>query len=187
MERLLLHVCCAPCSTYPLKVLENMPFQVFGFFFNPNIHPFQEYERRRDAVCGYFRAKDVTLICRDEYNLVNFLREVVYREQNRCRVCYFKRLEAAAKTAQKSKMDYFTTTLLYSKFQQHDLIRETGESLARAYGVAFYYRDFREGWKEGIRLSREAELYRQQYCGCIYSEQERFDHRRVKQKSPCIS
>jgi hypothetical protein len=89
-------------------------------------------------------------------------------------------MEAAAKTAQKSKIDYFTTTLLYSKFQQHDLVREIGESLARVYGVAFYYRDFREGWKEGIRLSREAGLYRQQYCGCIYSEQERFDRRHMK-------
>jgi hypothetical protein len=180
MEKLLLHICCAPCSTYPLKVLESEAFDVFGFFFNPNIHPYQEYEKRRIAVCDYLQAQNVPLILRDEYGLVNFLRDVVYREQNRCRICYFKRLEAAAETAVRSKLNYFTTTLLYSRFQQHDLIREIGESLARLYGVAFYYRDFREGWKEGIRLSTKAGLYRQQYCGCIYSEQERFDRRHMK-------
>jgi predicted adenine nucleotide alpha hydrolase (AANH) superfamily ATPase len=183
MKKLLLHVCCAPCSTYPLKVMGKDPFEVFGFFFNPNIHPFQEYAKRRDTVCDYFRTKEVPLILKDEYNLVNFLREVVYREKDRCRICYFMRLEAAAKTAQENKIDYFTTTLLYSRFQQHDLIREIGESLGRCYGVSFYYRDFREGWKEGIRLSKEAGLYRQQYCGCIYSEQERFDRIGPRQKS----
>jgi len=179
-ERLLLHICCAPCSTYPLKVLEAEPLEVFGFFFNPNIHPYQEYARRRDAVREYSDKRSLRLICRDRYDLVDFLREVVYRENDRCRVCYFKRLEATARMARKGKFHYFTTTLLYSKLQQHDLVKNMGESLARRYGVDFYYQDFRKGWKEGIRLSQEANLYRQKYCGCIYSEQERFYRRRDK-------
>ena len=177
MKKILLHICCAPCSAYPLKILEKESFEISGFFFNPNIHPYQEYAKRRDTVRDYLQVQNVPLILRDEYGLISFVRDVVYREENRCRVCYFKRLEAAAQTAVKGNFDCFTTTLLYSRFQKHEAIREIGESLAGSYGPAFYYHDFREGWKEGIQLSREAGLYRQQYCGCIYSEQERFDPR----------
>lgn len=175
-EKILLHICCAPCSTYPLKVLQKEPLDIFGFFYNPNIHPYQEYERRRDALAAYASSRDLKLILRDEYDLVQFIRDVVYREDDRCPVCYFKRLEATAKTAKKGKFNYFTTTLLYSKLQKHEMIKNMGESLGKRYGVSFLYRDFRQGWGEGIRLSKEAGLYRQQYCGCIYSEQERFYH-----------
>jgi epoxyqueuosine reductase len=173
-EKILMHICCAPCSAYPLTVLEKEPVDVFGFFFNPNIHPYQEYERRRDTLVRYADLRNLRLIVRDQYDVVQFIRDVVYREEDRCRTCYFMRLEAAARTAKKGRFDFFTSTLLYSKHQKHDLIREMGEGLARRYGVQFLYRDFREGWKEGIRLSKEANLYRQQYCGCIYSEQDRF-------------
>ncbi len=178
-EKLLLHICCAPCSTYPLSVLAEEPLEVFGFFYNPNIHPYREYELRRDTVADYARRKGIRLILRDEYDLVQFVREVVFREDDRCRFCYHRRLEAAARTAKKGGFDFFTSTLLYSKLQNHDLIREMGESLGRRHGVPFLYVDFRRGWKEGIVISKEEGLYRQQYCGCIYSEAERF-HRPPK-------
>ena len=173
-ERVLLHVCCGPCAVYPLKVLQEEGYEVHGLWFNPNIHPFTEYLKRLEAAREYFRSQDVPLIELDEYSLVEFLRDSAYRENGRCPNCYSKRLEKAAGIARKGKFDYFTTTLLYSKMQRHDLIREMGLSAARGYGRKFLYRDFREGWKYGIEKSREAGMYRQQYCGCIYSEMERY-------------
>ncbi|KPJ63656.1 MAG: hypothetical protein AMJ45_07115, partial [Syntrophobacter sp. DG_60] len=121
-------------------------------------------------------ANDINLhmIWRDRYDLELFLRETIFREENRCRFCYHTRLEATAQVAKKGKFDAFTTTLLYSKFQDHELIIDIGKSLAKRYGVSFLYEDFRAGWKEGIEVSKELNMYRQQYCGCIYSEKERF-------------
>ena len=89
-------------------------------------------------------------------------------------VCYEDRLKKTAMLAKRGKFDYFTTSLLYSKFQKHDIIRMVGETVAKSVGVPFYYRDFRIGWKEGVEESKRLGLYRQAYCGCIYSEKERF-------------
>ena len=89
-------------------------------------------------------------------------------------MCYYDRLKYTAIVAKKGNFDYFTTTLLYSKFQKHEMIKEIGESLAKEYGVNFYYEDFRQYWQEGIELSKARKMYRQQYCGCIYSEKERY-------------
>jgi len=112
----------------------------------------------------------------DEYALEEFLQNVVFRENERCWYCYYTRLKRAAQLAKREKFDFFTTTLLYSKFQKHEKVKEIGEELAREYGVKFYYRDFRKGWKAGIEISNDLGLYRQQYCGCIYSEKERYLH-----------
>ena len=101
---------------------------------------------------------------------------MAFREEKRCLYCYHDRLLATAQVAKRGNFSHFTTTLLYSKHQKHEIIREMGESLGRKYGVKFFYQDFREGWKEGIQCSLELGLYRQQYCGCIYSEKERFYH-----------
>jgi len=174
MKRILLHVCCANCAIYPLKRLEQDEIEVFGFFYNPNIHPFQEHLRRREAVESFFRSQGTRLIIQDEYDLEGFLRDVVFREGNRCSYCYHRRLETAARTAKKGKFDAFTTTLLHSKHQRHEMIREIGGSLGRRFGIPFYYQDFRVGWKEGIEESKKLGLYRQEYCGCIYSEKERY-------------
>lgn len=174
MKRILLHVCCANCAIYPLKQLEQEEMEVFGFFHNPNIHPFQEYQRRLETVESFFRSQEVRLIIQDDYDLEGFLRDVVFREENRCPYCYHRRLEATARTAKKGKFDAFTTSLLYSRHQRHEMIREMGESLGQRFGIPFYYEDFRLGWKEGIEESKKMDLYRQQYCGCIYSEKERY-------------
>ncbi|NNK84862.1 MAG: hypothetical protein HKO91_04845, partial [Desulfobacterales bacterium] len=108
------------------------------------------------------------------YDLNGFIRNVVFRESNRCSYCYHERLRASALVAKHGKFDYFSTTLLYSKFQKHDTIRSIGESVSSSVGVPFYYHDFRVGWKNGIEESKRIGLYRQQYCGCIYSEKERY-------------
>ncbi|RLA85912.1 MAG: hypothetical protein DRG31_01755 [Deltaproteobacteria bacterium] len=172
--RVLLHICCANCLLYPLKVLRGEGMEVMGFFYNPNIHPYQEYARRRDTLKDYAERVDLKVIWRDDYQLERFLQAVAFREGNRCEICYHMRLEAAAQVAKHGKFDAFSTTLLYSKHQKFQSIVEIGESLGKLYGVRFLPRDFREGWKEGIEESKRLGLYRQQYCGCIFSEKERF-------------
>lgn len=172
--KLLLHICCAPCSVVTIDGLRGEGHQLHGFWFNPNIHPFTEHARRRDTLAEYAQSVDVPMIWRDEYRLQEFLRMVAFRETERCRLCINMRLAAAANVAKRGKFDGFTTTLLYSKRQPHDLIAEVGETVGRQAGVPFVYRDFRPGWQEGIQRSRELRMYRQQYCGCIYSEKDRF-------------
>ena len=173
-ERVLLHVCCAPCMLYPLKILQGEGKEVFAFWYNPNIHPYTEYQKRRDCVRSTAESLGVRLIERDEYPLEEFLQMIAFREGKRCFLCHQLRLTATAQVAKKGRFNLFTTTLLYSKFQPHMMIKELGEGLAKRYGPRFLYRDFREGWKEGIEESKKMGLYRQQYCGCIYSEYERY-------------
>ena len=170
----LIHICCANCLIYPLKVLQQEEWDVRGFFYNPNIHPYQEYKRRLEAVQHYEKEAALQVIYRDEYNLEEFLRGVAFREAERCRFCYHLRLQAAAQVAKRGKFDAFTSTLLHSKHQDHELIRIIGEQIGKEQGIPFLYRDFREGWRQGIEESKALGLYRQGYCGCIYSEKERY-------------
>jgi epoxyqueuosine reductase len=173
--KLLIHICCAPCLAAPLAHLKcEGNFHLHGFWYNPNIHPYLENRRRLETLQLFAEKEALPLIIKDEYKLEEFLQGVVFRESVRCRFCYYDRLHYAAIVAAKGKFEYFTSTLLYSKYQNHDLIREIGETCAREQGVKFLYRDFREFWKEGICLSKTADMYRQQYCGCIYSEKERY-------------
>ncbi len=172
--KLLLHACCGPCTIYPLQVLRKKDIQVMGFFFRHNIHPFTECRKREETLRQYADAQDVKMIWQQEYDLETFLRSVVFREKDRCRYCYHARLTATAKIAKKGKFDGFSSTLLYSRFQNHALIRETAEAVAKETGVDFFYHDFREGWKQGIAESKAMGMYRQSYCGCIYSEKDRY-------------
>lgn len=174
--KLLIHICCAPCFAAPYYHLKEAGHEIHGFWYNHNIHPFTEYQKRLRTLQTFAADEDIPMIYKDEYELEKFLRKTAFREEERCRVCYYDRLKYTAIIAKKGNFDAFATTLLYSKFQKHDLIREIGESLGKEYGVPFYYQDFREYWKEGIKLSKEKEMYRQQYCGCIYSERDRYTH-----------
>ncbi|BCS53716.1 epoxyqueuosine reductase QueH [Geobacter sp. SVR] len=172
--RILLHTCCGPCSLYPLKTLRAAGHEVTGFFYNHNIHPYQEFARRLESVKLMSVQESLPMIVRDDYDLEEFLARVAEHPEKRCGYCYASRLRVAAATAAEAGFEAFTASLLYSRYQQHELIRELGEQAGREYGVAFHYEDFRPGWQEGIRLSKELGLYRQQYCGCIYSEKERY-------------
>ncbi|MDY7002279.1 MAG: epoxyqueuosine reductase QueH, partial [Thermodesulfobacteriota bacterium] len=175
MPKILLHVCCGPCALYPVRTLRDQGFEVTGLFYNPNIHPLMEYVRRRDALREVADKLDLPVIYKDEeYDPARYFREVAFREANRCFHCYFMRLERTASIARRGKFDAFTTTLLYSKFQKHDQIVQLGLDLAGGGELKFHSQDFREGWKQGIDLSREWGIYRQQYCGCLYSEIERY-------------
>ncbi|MEW5722664.1 MAG: epoxyqueuosine reductase QueH [Thermodesulfobacteriota bacterium] len=170
----LLHICCGPCAVFPVADLQGRGHQVHGYFFNPNIHPYQEFVRRRETLAAWASQAGLPVIFSEDYDLEGFLRETVFRESERCRFCYLLRLESAARVARRGGFEAFTTTLLYSKFQKHDLIAQIGREVGRQNEVDFYYQDFRAGWREGVRISKELGMYRQQYCGCIYSEKERF-------------
>jgi predicted adenine nucleotide alpha hydrolase (AANH) superfamily ATPase len=178
--KILLHICCAPCAIYPVQTLTAGQHEVHGFFYNPNIHPYQEFARRVTALEEYAGLCPLPIIWDRTYDLEGFLRLVVFREGERCRFCYYLRLTAAAQAAREGDFRAFTSTLLYSKYQKHELIREIGEQVAREVSVPFYYEDFRTGWQTGQTRSKELGLYRQPYCGCIFSERERYERREKK-------
>ncbi len=172
--RILLHICCANCAIYPVEVLRGRGEEVKGFFFNPNIHPYQEYLRRLESLRRYAEEMDLEVIYRDEYLLEEFLRKVAQHPEERCPYCYSLRLEATAQEAKEGGFDGFSSTLLQSTHQNHRLIHEIGDRIAQEFGIPFLYEDFRVGWRRGVEVSKAMGLYRQQYCGCIYSEKERY-------------
>ncbi len=174
--KILLHICCAPCAIYPVKILRSQGMDVMGFFYRNNIHPYTECLKREEALQDYASSIDLKVIYQEGYDLEGFIQSVVFRESDRCFFCYHDRLRCTALVAKRGKFDYFTSTLLYSKFQKHDMINSIGESAGKKTGIPFYYTDFRTGWKEGIEESKRLGMYRQQYCGCIYSEKERYYH-----------
>jgi len=183
VPKVLLHICCGPCASYPVPKLREEGYLVMGYYYNPNTHPYTEYIKRQEALEQYAHNVDLKVIYDEEYNPVEYFQNISFRESRRCFICYKMRLEQTAHIAKKGKFDYFTTTLLVSKHQKHQLIKETGEAMGDKYGVPFLYRDFREGFKESGVISRAMGLYRQQYCGCLYSEMERFAPRDLVKKT----
>ena len=170
--KLLLHMCCAPCSTYPLKVLRDKKIDVKGLFYNPNIHPINEWESRKNAVKEFSKIVNLDVEYIDEYLEDKWL-SYVGEQDDRCRMCYSIRLELAARYAKENGYDAYTTSLLVSPYQKHDLIKALGENYGAKYGVDFYYEYFRNGFREGQKIAKEMCLYRQKYCGCIISFNER--------------
>ncbi len=172
--RILLHACCAPCLVVPLDDLRSQGHQVTTLFFNPNIHPFTEYLRRLDAFTVFTRDNHVPVLNREIGDgMEEWLQQVAFREAQRCNVCFHFRLDMVARIAESRGFDAFSTTLLYSRFQKHDLLKATAEAVSEKHGIPFVYRDWCTGWNEGVRRYRKLGLYRQKYCGCIYSEKER--------------
>ena len=177
---ILLHVCCGPCAITPLAAIRAAGHESRGYFINPNIHPFKEFQRRIEALEEMSRQCQFQVDYELEYGLREYLRQVVFHEdrERRCGLCYAMRLRPTVEKALAIGADAFSSTLLYSRYQNHDLIRQQGAELAIKFGIPFYYEDFRSGWQEGIDRSIGMGLYRQPYCGCIYSEQERYDKTR---------
>lgn len=170
--KILLHICCGPCLIYPLRILREKQAKLTGFFFNPNIHPSREYLQRAETLAVYANQAGLTVIWGD-YRPEDYFQRVTHREEERCQICYRIRLEATAACAKKLGCDGFSTTMLYSKFLKHDLIRELGQLIAQETNISFIDHDFRLGWQEGVAISREMGMYRQNYCGCLYSERDR--------------
>ena len=181
--RFLLHSCCAPCSVYCIKTLRTNNIEPTLYWYNPNIHPYQEYKARRDCLREYAKIVKVDLLEDDAYGLDEFVCNTYNKLFTRCQdYCYPKRLRQAFEFAKDHGFDTITTTLLYSIYQKHDFIKELMESLSAEYSINFYYHDFREGWKEGQMEARRIGLYMQKYCGCIFSEEESFLGREISRK-----
>lgn len=179
--KIVLHVCCGPCSVYPLDFLRNHDHEVAGYFYNPNIHPYREFKRRIGALMQFAEQKDFPVTVDRNYGLTEYLRQVVFNENRRCAICYDMRLEQTAKYAAEQGADAFSSTLLYSKYQNHQMLIDRAQFFSQKYDIDFFYQDFRKGWQQGIDGSLAMDLYRQPYCGCIYSEQERYD-KKLKKK-----
>lgn len=184
-DRVFLHCCCGPCALYPLQVLRREGFEVTGYFDNPNIHPYKEFQARLGSYRLMAETNGLRTQVDDRYGLELFMRslkekdEGVYRAKSdeRCALCYKLRLDKTAAACREAGLKTFSTTLLVSPYQRHDLIRETGGDIAAAYGLTFLYRDFRPGFRQGQAMAREAGLYMQGYCGCVFSEYERYGER----------
>ena len=181
--KLLLHTCCAPCSVYCIQSLREENIEPTVFWFNPNIHPYMEYKARKETLEKYTKDINVEAIFMDYYGLKEFCKNVVNNLQTRCKeYCYLVRLEETAKYAKENGYDAFTTTLLVSPYQDHQGLIEVAEKVAEKYGVQFLYRDFRVGFREGQNKARELGLYMQKYCGCIFSEEDRYLKNKKKNK-----
>ena len=170
----LLHICCAPCANQCIEVLRGEGLEVTGFWYNPNIHPFTEYRARRNCLREYAGTIGLPLVERNDYGLRPFVRAVAEDIPGRCVKCYEMRLFEAARQASTLGFHSFTSSLFISPYQKHDLMREVAERAGAEYGVTFLYRDFRPYFRAGQERARELGFYMQKYCGCVFSEEERY-------------
>ena len=186
LKKVLMHTCCAPCSVYCIDSLRKEGIEPTLYWYNPNIHPYIEYKTRRDCLKDYAAKVKVDLIINEDYGLDEFCRNVASDIPNRC-VNYFykKRLTETVRYAAKHGFTAFTTTLLVSPYQKHDEIIKVCEELARLSGVEFLYRDFRVGFRDGQTKARSEGLYMQKYCGCVFSEEDRYKKQIEKDLASC--
>lgn len=180
--RLLLHACCAPCSSYVLEYLSKY-FEITIYYYNPNIYPETEYQRRMDElkkfISNYNSINKINLI-EENYNINDYYKAVKGYEKlgersERCYKCYEFRMRNACIYAKENNFDYFTTTLSISPYKNSNWINEIGSDLEKEYDIKYLYADFKKknGYKRSLELSKEYGLYRQEYCGCVYSKEER--------------
>lgn len=181
---ILLHTCCAVCLIYPLESLRQQGFKVEGLFYNPNIHPYTEYLARRKAAEQVSASSGLRMIY-PEYLPQEFFQAVNTKEGQalRCPICWELRLRQTALLAKEKGCRYFTTTLLVSPYQNQDTLKELGESVAKETGVDFFYEDFRPGFRKAHDQAKAQGIYCQKYCGCIYSETERFKKTKTGSKN----
>ena len=177
-----MHICCANCSLFPLRSLSTQQHDITGLWFNPNIHPEDEYTIRLEAVRELEAGNNIPMIYLDGYGLDAFEAEIDRRglertRPSRCAACYGIRMNETARQCALGEFDAFTTSLLVSPYQSHELLISEAEAAAGLHGVKFHYEDFRPGWQEGQGISRERGYYRQYYCGCHYSRAERDDEK----------
>ncbi len=174
-SRILLHICCAPCEIYPLKKLRELNYDVEGFFYNPNIYPHDEYVIREKYVREYSKQVDCDIYFSEGYNEEQFNDAVKdnLEAPQRCMNCWYLRLKKTAEYAKSINVEAFSTTLLVSPYQDKQAIKRLGEKAAQESGISFFYYDFSEGYQEAVKISRQEQMYRQKYCGCKYSLEDR--------------
>ena len=184
--KLLMHTCCAPCSVYCIDSLRAEGIEPTLFWYNHNIHPYIEHKTRRDCLKDYAKKVGVELLVEEEYGLDEFCGNVINDLDNRCvNYCYRKRLTEVVRQAYIKGYDTFTTTLLVSPYQKHDEIIKVCKELEELSGIKFLYRDFRVGFREGQAKARDLGLYMQKYCGCIFSEEERYMKQIMRDEAEC--
>ncbi len=186
---ILLHICCSNCALYPVKILRDEGHDFTGFWFNPNIHPADEHQLRLDSLRKLAKKWEIEMLYDDKYEPDLFFKLfhddkakglVIPPFPDRCKSCYTLRLEKTAEAAHVQGYEAFSTTLLISPYQDHDAIVATGNKLAEKYNTEFHARDFRPHFRDAMNLSKELDLYRQKYCGCIFSSEERRKKRSKK-------
>lgn len=176
--KLLLHTCCGPCLIAPYERLEPNA-NITLFFYNPNIHPFNEFDKRLFWVEHFAQEAQMDLITY-HYNPDKYLEKIAFDKPDRCQTCYRLRLMETARIAQMKDFEAFTTTMLSSPHQKHEVIMDIANLASKKYEVPFYYEDFRPFYRESVKTSKEIGMYRQQYCGCIYSLNERQEQLKAK-------
>ncbi len=167
---ILLHICCGPCLIYPFARLKDQGFKIRGFYYNPNIYPLGEYQLRLNALQSLSREYALKLDCPD-YQEDDFSQAVGTQNQipGRCIICWSLRLRKTALKAKEKGFTLFSTTLLVSPYQDHELLKQVGYQIGQETGVQFYYEDFRPGFKQAQQQAKLKGIYRQKYCGCRYS------------------
>lgn len=179
----LIHCCCCHCAAYTLLSFREQGYDVSALWYNPNIHPFQEHETRRQALVSLTGRFNVPLITVEGYDMPEYFKRVAGHEEERCAHCFEMRLAKAADVAIANGFDAFATTLLISPWQKHELIKEVGERTAKEKGIPFIYVDLRKHYSDSRCLTKSFNLYRQPYCGCIFSEWERYREQVAKRNS----
>ncbi len=175
--KLLLHACCAPCLAAPYEHLIK-EHEIVVFWYNPNIQPYREYIRRLEAFRKYTSKKGIKTIEDLSYPLEDWLYKaaMLSRKSNvlRCKFCYAERLHRVATYAKRHGFNAFSTTLLLAPYQKHELVKEIGEKIGKNMNIEFLYIDMRKWFDESEKMAREAGIYRQGYCGCVFSEADRY-------------
>jgi len=177
--RLLLHACCGPCLIEPLDALSEAADELAIVFTNSNIHPAEEYERRLATLLGYADSQNAVVVelAYDPESWMDTVGPLARAGAERCRACYRLRLGEAARYAADNGYDALATTLTVSPYQSPEAIRAEGRAAAAAVGITWLDRDFRDDYPSATRRSRELEMYRQNYCGCVYSDAEATEQR----------
>jgi predicted adenine nucleotide alpha hydrolase (AANH) superfamily ATPase len=173
-DSMLLHTCCGPCACYSTEHIAKAGIAPTLFFYNPNIHPYQEFLQRREGLRQLAAIRNLPLIEESGYAMEDFLANVAADPARRCEFCYRNRLTRTAVKAQEMGFGLFGTTLLISPYQNRDRLVSIGRELAQEKGLEFYDEDLRPGFRQSQAIAKELGLYRQKYCGCIYSEKERY-------------
>lgn len=175
--QVLLHVCCAPCSIVCIDTLRREGIEPVGYWYNPNIHPMKEFKMRKNTMVEYAKTIGLKLALNHEYGLRRFLAGVPDFD-NRCGFCYALRFDETARFAAENGFTHFTSTLFVSPYQNHDLMHRTARAAAKKHGIEYLERDFSPRFREGQDEARALGLYMQNYCGCIFSEEDRYKKRK---------
>ena len=173
----LIHCCCAHCAAYTVDYWREEKYEVSALWYNLNIHPYMEHQHRLEAMKSLAQEVNLPLIITEGYDVIDYFRQVAGHESQRCQYCFRLRLLKTAETAQQRGFNAFTTSLLISPHQKHDRLRETGNKISEEKGIDFLYADLRKRYSNSRHMTKGLNLYRQQYCGCIYSEWERYSKR----------